>query len=177
MKAILISLLVLAVTITKAEEISSARPSAPTTAQLSISGITRNMTTINPRFSLVSSGSITFNQKSLSLTLNKRMPPCEPGMMCIQVMPTPLNIKLYVTRIEVTQCSVKYIATTASNVKSGVSEVVTVEDFSYSKCERIALNSAGTVSYSVTGISSLTNQEETATANLLVDGEFVRAQN
>ncbi len=171
MKAILISLLMLASTTVIATKGVSADDFGKTLhAILKVDDVTRNMTTINPRFSSVTSGTVTFNNRSLTLTLNKTMPRCTLRK-CIQVMPAPLNIKLALISIKKTKCSVKYTAVTPANVKSEVSEVVTVEDFTFSTCPML-LASVGIVTYQVTGTSNLSKRQETATANLLVDGEF-----
>lgn len=136
-------------------------------AQLNMMGVTRNMTTINPRFQSVSSARITYDQKNLKLTLTRAAVPCAPGMMCIQVMPTPVEIKLEVIKIENTSCSVKHTATTPRHLNSNIIETVTVEDNTNSACANIS--SIGVVTYNVTGISSLTHQMETATAKFVVD--------
>lgn len=178
MKAILISLVLLATTTIKAEttDIRFGGTDAPIFARLDLAGITRNMTLINPRFSGITAASLTFNNKSLTLTLNKSMPKCAQGMMCIQVMPAPMIVTLDVVTVERTKCSVVYTATTPTNVKSMISEVVTVEDYTDSTCP-ITIASVGLVTYKVRGVSSLTKQPETATANFYVIGQFIRAQN
>lgn len=177
MKTTLISLLLLVVaTSTKAENIQYYGESAPIFGNLQLSNITRNMTLINPRANSIINGNITFTNKNLTLTLNKRRPPCPINAMCIEVMPAPLNIELKVISIKNTSCSVVYTAVTPANIKSTISEVVTVEDYTYSKCN-FYTEPKNTVSYSVTGISSLSKKQETATANFVVDGPFIRAQN
>ncbi len=60
------------------------------------------------------------------------MPRCAPNMMCIQVMPAPLIVNLSVVKIEQTECSVRYTATTPANVKAIYTEKVTVDDFTAS---------------------------------------------
>ena len=153
--------------------------SAPIYANLQMNGVTRNMTTINPRFSSISSADVTFNNKSLRLMLTKKMPFCGPNRICAMMMPAPVQINLQVIRVIQTECSVKYIAVTPSNVKSTVYEVVTVEDFTQSKCMTTMdiPHLDGTLTYKVTGVSSLSRQQETATATFNVDGGFIRAQN
>ncbi len=100
MKTILISLLLLVATNTQAEvaDVVASPGGAPTFANLQVEQITRNMTTINPRFNRVTSAHVVFNQKNLTLTLNRAMPQCGPNMMCIQVMPAPLRISLSITK-------------------------------------------------------------------------------
>lgn len=153
--------------------------SAPIFANLQVSGVTRNMTTINPRFSSISSADVTFNNKSLRLTLTKKMPFCPAGRMCAMAMPAPVEINLTVIRVIQTECSVKYIAATPANVISSIYEVVTVEDFTQSDCMRtINLRyMPGTLTYEVTGVSNLSHQQETAIATFEVEGGFIRAQN
>ena len=153
--------------------------SAPIYANLQVNGVTRNMTTINPRFSSISEANVTFNNKSLRLMLTKKMPFCAAGRMCAMAMPAPVEINLKVIRVIHTECSVKYIAVTPPNVKSTVSEVVTVEDFSQSDCMTTMdiPHLDGTLTYKVTGVSSLSHQQETASATFNVDGGFIRAQN
>lgn len=153
--------------------------SAPIFANLQINGVTRNMTTINPRFSSIISADVTFNNKSLRLMLTKKMPFCPAGRMCAMAMPAPVEINLTIIRVIHNECSVKYIAVTPANVKSTVYEVVTVEDFTQSDCMTTmdALFLPGTLTYKVTGVSSLSKQKETATATFTVDGGFIRAQN
>lgn len=183
MKTILISLLLAISFNAKAEQIENNHEirydgaGAPIFANLSLAGVTRNMTLINPRFKQVTGGNLTFNNKKLSLVINRSMPRCAEGMMCIQVMPAPLKVELEVVKIERSRCSIVYTAQTPKNVKSEVSEQVIVEDFTYSKCPTLLAQPAGRVTYSVTGLSNLTKQTETATATLNVDGEFVRAVN
>lgn len=176
MKAFLISLLVLTGSIVNAQSIWAGGPSAPIFAKLQLAGISRNMTTINPRFKNVTAASVTFNNKTLTLTLNKSMPKCAAGMMCIQVMPAPLQIQLNVIKTEKTECATVYTAATSEGLNSNLSEVVTVEDYTYSNCP-VTVESVGLITYQVTGMSSLTKQVETASANLLVVGPFVRAAN
>lgn len=173
MKSVLISVLLVIGSFAKADGLYEAA-SAPISASLNVSGITRNMTLINPRFNSVTGAQITFNAKTVQLTVNKAMPRCAPGMMCIQVMPAPLQVRLAVVQVINTGCSTKYVATTPADVKTTVYEEVTIEDFSFSKCEMV-LNSLGTVTYKATGISSLSKQQETATAIFNVQGEFIRA--
>lgn len=182
MKTILISLLMLVATSANAEisNIVATPGGAPIFANLQIEQITRNMTTVNPRFNRVTSAHIVFNKKSLSLTLNRSMPYCGPEMMCIQVMPAPLEVKLTVVKVEQTQCAVIYTAVTPAHIKSMVHEEVVVEDLTFSKCPTTMMlpQSSGYVTYSVTGVSNLTRQQETATAKFSVDAEgFVRAVN
>ena len=148
---------------------------APIYANLEIVSVSRNMTTINPYFSKVVSAAVQFNSKSLTLTLDKGMPNCAPGMMCIMAMPMPLVIELDVVNVEQKDCSIVYTAATPADIKSAIYEMVTVEDYSHSTCEML-YTSVGTVTYSVTGISALTKKQETAKATFQVDGEFVRAQ-
>lgn len=155
------------------------RNSAPIFANLQLNGVTRNMTTINPRFSSISDADVTFNNSSLQLMLTKRMPICPPGRMCAMYMPAPIQINLTVIRVIQTECSIKYIAVTPANVKSTIYEVVTVEDFTESKCMTTMdiPHLDGTLTYKVTGVSSLSHQQETATATFNVYGGFIRAQN
>jgi hypothetical protein len=167
-KTVLISLLVL---------ISTAAQAAPIFANLEVLGISREMTTVNPKFYLVSSANLTINTKSIELTLNKRMPQCAAGMMCIQVMPAPIKISLTVTKVEQTPCSLKYTASTSLDALTQNQEEVVVEDFTKSTCKTLIAQPIGTVTYKVTGISSLTKMQETAQANFVVNGEFVKAQN
>ncbi len=168
MKTVLISLLLL---------ISTAAQAAPIFANLEVVGISRNMTTVNPKFNLLTSANITINAKSIELTLNKRMPQCAAGMMCIQVMPAPLKISLTVTKVEQMPCSLKYTASTSLDALTQNHEEVVVEDFTNSTCNTLVAQPIGTVTYKVTGISSLSKMQETAQANFVVNGEFVRAQN
>lgn len=180
MKTVFVTLLILISTTAAAnQEFRFGGGSAPIFAKLEINGISRNMTTINPKFSLVTTASVTFTSKTLDLTLNKRMPQCGPGMMCIQVMPAPLRIKLSVTKVEQLPCSVKYFAKTPSDVVTQVQEEVVVEDFSLNKCAQTTDKpyTYGTVSYKATGISSLTKMQESAEAHFTVIGDFVRAVN
>lgn len=181
MKSVLVSLLVLISTAAKANQEIRFDPSntPPIFAKLAIGGITRNMTTINPKFALVTTASVTFNNKTLDLTLNKRMPHCATGMMCIQVMPAPLRIHLEVNKVEQLPCSTKYFASTPSNVRALVYEQVVVEDFSLKQCPQTTDKpyTMGTVSYKATGVSSLTKMQESAEANFTVIGDFVRAVN
>ena len=153
--------------------------SAPIFANLQMNGVTRNMTTINPRFSPISMANVTFNNTSLQLELIKKMPFCQPGRMCAMYMPAPVQIKLAVISVVQTECSVIYTAVTPANVKSTVYEVVTVEDFTQSKCMTTMdiPHLDGTLTYKVTGVSSLSHRQETATANFNVYGGFIRAQN
>ncbi len=182
MKAILISLLMLASTNVKAEEVRDPGHgfgqgfAAPIFANLYLGGVTRNMKTTNPRFKSVTSATVTFNTKSLSLMLNKAPLSCGANMACIQIMPAPLNIKLDVISVVRNACSVIYTAVTPANVKSEVFEVVTVQDFTFTTCEML-LASVGMVTYQVTGTSSLSKKQATATANFTVAGDFIRAQN
>ncbi|MBY0554497.1 hypothetical protein K2P97_08210 [bacterium] len=181
MKAVLVSLLVLISTAAKANQEIRFDPNntPPISAKLAINGISRNMTTINPKFALVVTANVTFNNKTLDLTLTKRMPQCGAGMMCIQVMPAPLRIKLNVTKVEQLPCSTKYFASTPSDVRTLVYEQVVVEDFSSKQCPQTMDKpyTFGTVSYKATGISSLTKVKESAEAHFTVVGDFVRAVN
>ena len=149
---------------------------APQTASLNLASITRNMTTINPRFVSIKGASLTFNSKTLNMTINRGMLPCPAGELCAQVMPAPIQVNLPVVQVVNTPCSVKYIAQTPADTSSTIFEEVTVEDFSFSRCEML-LNTVGKVTYKVTGVSSLTKQPETATANFSVSGQFIRAEN
>lgn len=151
---------------------------APTYANLQIDSQSRNLTTINPRLNSLQNAQVTFNSKSLTLTFSRSMPVCAPNMMCIQVMPAPVQIDLQVYKVERTQCSVKYFAATPANVKSLVYEQVVLEDTSLSKCMTTMDKpyTAGTLTYKVTGVSSLTKKQETATINLSTL-EFIRALN
>lgn len=153
--------------------------SAPVFANLQLNGVTRNMTTINPRFSSIAEAQVTFNNTSLQLTLTKKMPICPAGRMCAMAMPAPIEINLAVRRVVQTECSIKYIAATPPNVKSTVYEEVTLEDFTQSKCMTTMELPyiAGVLTYKVSGVSVLTHQQETATATFNVDGGFIRAQN
>jgi hypothetical protein len=178
MKAALISLLVIFSVSLNANAIRFDGQSAPVHGQLQIDGITRNMTTINPRLSLVVSASITFNDKQATLSMAKRMPACAPNMMCIQVMPSPLNITLAITSTERTECIIKRTAVTPKNEFNENYEVLTFTEKTNSpNCIYAAVFSDGNVTYQVTGISSLTKQQETATANFSVVGNYIRAQN
>lgn len=170
MKSVIILLSLLAGT-------AFAQNSAPIFAKLQVSGVTRNMTTINPRFSSISSAHVTFNNKSLQLTLTKRMPACHN--ICAMVMPAPVEIKLQVIEVVRTECSVQYLAVTPANVLSAVYEEVMIEDFTNSKCMTTmdVRYTPGTLTYKVTGVSSLSRQTETATAHFNVDGDFIRALN
>jgi hypothetical protein len=151
---------------------------APVSANLKIESQSRNLTTINPRLNSLQNAQVSFNKKSLSLTFNRRMPRCAPNMMCIQVMPAPVQVNLEVVKVERTECSVKYFAATPSHVKSQIYEQVIVEDFSLSRCAFTTDKPfvAGTLTYKVTGISSLSKQQETAVINLSAV-EFIRALN
>ena len=190
MKTVLISLIMLIATNSSAEGIatnSSAEgiryggAGASIFAKLQIKGMTRNMTLINPRFNSVASASITFNEKSLILTLNKSMPTCTPGMMCIQVMPLPAQIKLDVIKVEQTECTTKYTARTPANIKTNIIEEVIIEDLTHSQCLSImpVPRTLGHIIYSVTGAPapSFSESQKTATAHFLVEGEFIRVQN
>ncbi len=182
MKTILISLLLLVATNTHAEvaDVVASPGGAPIFAQLQVEQITRNMTTINARFNRVTSAHLVFNLKNLTLTLNRAMPHCGPEMMCVQVMPAPLEIKLAVVSVKKTACSVIYTAVTPPNVLSRIHEEVVVEDLSNSVCETAMVypQTSGHVTYKVTGISNLTKQQETANARFSVDAQgFVRAVN
>lgn len=174
MKTILISLLLLATT-THAESTPYYGSGAPIFANLKVASITRNITTVNPQINSIIGGGIQFNEKKLNLTLIKKMRDCAPGMMCTQVMPTPISIKLDIVSIKNETCATVYTAVTPAHIKSLISEVVTVVDHTYSTCNFL-IAPVNTVTYEVTGISSLTKQQETATAHFNVDGEFVRAQ-
>jgi hypothetical protein len=168
MKALLISLFMLTAVSTQAQ--------TQLAAHLSLANLTRNMTAINPQFRSPAAAQIIFDEQTAELTVNRSMPPCAPGMMCIQVMPAPLAIHLEVVQIVKNGCSVKYIAATPANVKTNVYEEVTIEDFTNSPCEMV-LSSMGTVSYKVTGVSSLSQHPETATANFVVQGDFLKDLN
>ena len=154
-------------------------PTAPTFANLSLGSVSRNMTTINSLFLNVSGGSVTFNNKTLKLVLNRRMPICPPGRVCAMAMPAPLNINLQVTKVSRTACAVTYTASTPANVRSTIYETVTLNDYTRSTCPQMmnALYAAGDLTYSVTGISSLSKKQETAKAQFTVTDGFVRAQN
>lgn len=179
MKSILISLFLMAATTLQAQNSQDVRfdgaGSPPIFANLTIDAITRNMTAVNPRIRLVSGASVSFNNKTLQLTFNRTMPQCAPNMMCIQVMPAPININLSVVKIENTPCAVKYIAVTPAHVMSLIQEQVIIQDYTFSKCKILRLG-AGAVTYSATGISSLSKQQETATATFTAV-EFIRAVN
>lgn len=151
---------------------------APISANLQIDSLSRNLTTINPRLNSLQSAYVTFDRKSLNITFNRRMPRCAPNMMCIQVMPAPVEVSLQITKVERTECSVKYFAATPANVKSQIYEQVIVEDTSLSKCMTTMEKpyTAGTITYKVTGVSSLTKRQDTATI-ILSTQEFIRALN
>lgn len=182
MKTVLISLLLLIATNTQAEvaDVVASPGGAPTFAHLQVEQITRNITTINPRFNRVTSAHVVFNLKNLTLTLNRAMPLCGPEMMCIQVMPAPLEVKLAVVSVKKTACSVIYTAVTPPNVMSRLHEEVVIEDLTNSDCPTAMVlpQTSGYVTYKVTGISNLTKEQETATARFSVDDQgFVRAVN
>ena len=185
MKALLLSVLLIVTVNAKAqiEDLATMTDihwsaSAPISANLQIDSQSRNLTAINPRLNSLQNAHVTFNNKSLTLTFSRRMPRCAPNMMCIQVMPAPVQVSLQVMKVERTQCSVKYFAATPANVKSQIYEQVVVEDTSYSKCMTTTDKpyTAGTLTYTVTGLSSLTKQQESATINLSTV-EFIRALN
>lgn len=176
MKSVLISVLLVIGSVTAKANATYESASAPVFANLSLNGYTRNMSLVNPRFHSVTNATVTFNSKTVQLTVNKSMPPCGAGMMCIQVMPAPLQINLQVVQVINTGCAVKYVATTPANVKTSVYEVITIEDHSNSKCD-MYLSSVGTVTYEATGVSSLSKQQETATAIFHVQEQFIRAAN
>lgn len=176
MKSVLISVMLVIASVAAKAEVIYESASAPVFANLSLNGFSRNMSLVNPRFHSVTHAAITFNSKTVQLTVNKSMPPCGAGMMCIQVMPAPLQIELTVVQVINNGCSTKYIATTPANIKTTVYEVITIEDFSASKCD-MYLSSVGKVTYEATGVSSLSKQQETATAIFHVQEQFIRAMN
>ena len=171
MKMLLVSVILFATTLSQAQN-----EGTPIYAKLNLETVTRNMSTINPRFNLVSASNLTFNSRLIELTLEKRMPTCASGMMCIQMMPAPLKVKLPVVEVVNTGCSIRYIAKTITEMAGVVQEEIVIEDYSHSTCEFV-LKAIGTVTYSATGISSLTKAPETATAQFFVNGEFVRTAN
>lgn len=185
MKALLLSVLLIVTVNAKAQIQDLAEmteihwgAAAPISANFKIDSASRNLTTINPRLNSLQNAQVSFNNKSLNLTFNRHMPRCAPNMMCIQVMPAPVQVSLLVFKVEKTECSVKYFAATPANVRSQIYETVVIEDTSLSKCMTTMDKpySAGTLTYTVTGISSLTKQQETATINLSTV-EFIRALN
>jgi hypothetical protein len=185
MKALLLSVLLIVTVNAKAQTQNHIEmteiywgASAPISANLQIDSKTRNLTTINPLLNSLQNAQVTFNNKSLTLTFNRSMPRCAPNMMCIQVMPAPVQVKLQVFKVERTECSVKYLAATPANVRSLVYEQVVIEDTSLSKCMTTMDKpyTAGSLTYKVTGVSSLTKQQETATIELSTL-EFIRALN
>jgi hypothetical protein len=93
-------------------------------------------------------------------------------------MPAPVEVSLQITKVERTECSVKYYAATPANVRSQIYEQVIVEDTSLSKCMTTMEKpyTAGTITYKVTGVSSLTKKQDTATI-ILSTQEFIRALN
>jgi len=168
MKTVLISLLLLVATTAKAQEvINSEKVGASTFTQLELTAVTRNMSLINPRFKAITSASISFNDKNLTLTLNKFMPNCRDGMICIQVIPVSLKIKLAVVNIEQTKCAVKYTAVTPANLATNLQEEIIVEDLTNSKCPttKPMPQVIGHIIYKATGISNSSQKQETATAN------------
>ncbi|WP_148284920.1 hypothetical protein [Pseudobdellovibrio exovorus] len=138
-------------------------------AQLNVSSIDKTLNQINPRFQSVTGANVKLSAKEILLVVNKAMPRCAPGMMCIQVMPAPLQIKLAIVDIQQTPCSVQYIA---RGTTQGLNEEIIVEDFSNSTCEMV-LNSIGTVTYTAEGISSASQTLESATAVFSVQNEFM----
>lgn len=167
MKTLLISLLILTATAAKAEFNS---------AHLNLSKISDNMIAINPLLKTATNAQISYDAKVIELTIHRSMPPCGPGMMCIQVMPAPLTINLSVVQVVKTPCSVKYIAATPANIKTPVYEEVIFEDFSKSVCE-INMKNLGSVTYKATGVSNATKLPDTATASFTVEGDFSRESN
>lgn len=180
MNAILISLLIIVSASVNAnqQEIRYEGVGAPIFANLLLEGVSRNMTHVNPRMNSFSAANLTFNRKNLELSFDRRMLQCPPNFMCAMVMPPPIKIKLTISKIENTDCSIIYTAHTPAGIESNIYEEVVVEDFTFSKCaESLQLpKRAGAVSYKVTGISSLTKMQETATAHFSV-AKFVRAVN
>lgn len=179
MKSILISLLLIASAQVKAQDSQGIwqgqEGGAPIFAQLKMSGLTKNMSAVNPFISLNNGTQVTFNSKQVTLNIQLRMPPCPEGMFCTQVMPAPVQTVLEVIKVEDAGCSTKYYAQTPANVKTQVYEQVVIEDYTYSLCEMIRQN-PGKATYTATGLSQLTNQTETATATFVIP-EFVRAVN
>lgn len=181
MKAILVSVFLVIAINTKADQQTTmgiGNSSAPTFANLQLESISRNMTTINPSIRLIADASLTFNQKSLQLTIHRETPPCPPERLCPRYMPPPVQIKLTVYKVEHGKCSVKYTAGTPANVLSELQEQVVLEDFSMSKCA-VTLQMpyrAGVLTYQARGVSSLTKQTETASARFTIE-KFIKAQN
>ncbi len=181
MKAVLISLSLMLIVSTQAQAqdveqgIWQGQESAPIFAQLQISGLTRNMSAINPVIGLGNGAHVTFTSKQVTLNIQPQMPPCPEGMLCIQVMPPTVETTLEVVKVEELGCSVKYYAQTPADLKTNVYEQVVIEDFTYSLCEMVYQN-PGKATYKATGLSQLSNETETATATFTIP-EFVRAVN
>lgn len=180
MKSLILSLLLVVSGTVQAQLMHVIESSAPIYAGLNLNSISRNMTLVNSRLSLVSSASVTFNDKNLTLVFVKRMPPCPAGMACVQMMPAPVTVKLPVVKVTTSQCSITYTALTPADSKTGLTEEVTVRDFTYSQCAHTMDMPyvAGTVTYKATGLSALSKQVEQATAQFNVnESGFLRAQN
>ena len=168
MKSILLSLLMLT-SLAQADDM-------PLFAKLQVEGVSSNMMLINPRFGLISEAEISIDDTSVKLTISKKMPECPLGMFCPQIMPSNVTVYLNIIQVIESECSTKYIAATSEDVLSLLHEEVVVEDFSFTTCERSmrALRAPGIITYKVTGISSQTQQRDTAGARFLVHGGFVR---
>lgn len=181
MKAILISLSLMLIVSTQAQAqeveqgIWQGQESAPIFAELQISGVSRNMSAVNPFISLNNGARLTFNSKQVTLNIQPQMPPCPQGMFCTQAMPPAVETTLEVVKVEELGCSIKYYAQTPAHVKTTVYEQVVIEDFTYSLCEMVYQN-PGKVTYKATGLSQLSNETETATATFVIP-QFVRAIN
>lgn len=180
MKSVILSALLIMASTSQAMIVHVTETSAPIFAGLNLIGSSRNLSTVNSRLSLISSGEVTFNDKTLTLVLVKRMPPCPEGKMCIEMMPAPVKVKLPVVRVVANQCAIMYVAKMPSNAQSGLTEEVVVMDYTFSKCAQTMDKpyTAGKVTYKVTGVSSLTKAVETGTAEFNVnESGFLRAQN
>ena len=178
MRSLLIIIILIA-GLAQAQETINLKTAPPAFAKLQLTGVSRNMSTINSRFFGIDSATVTFTDKSLNLTLIKRMPPCQNGMICAMAMPAPIFINLQVIKIKHTECGTTYTAVTPKNALSKIYEIVTLEDFTYSKCMQ-TMNlryMPGVLNYKVSGISTLTKRSETAEANFEINEEIIRALN
>jgi hypothetical protein len=154
--------------------IAQAQNEVMTYAKLEVETISKNMNVLSPKLLLSKSAQIRFSDKFAELSIERRMPSCAPGMMCIQVMPAPIKITLPITQVVKNQCYTKYIATSLAKNNTDSKEELVIYDYTNSVCE-MYLKAIGTVTYSVTGRPAWSEIYDTATATFLVK-EFVQSQ-
>ncbi len=171
MKSFITTLILIAAATSQGEMMHVIESAPPIFAGLNLNAVSRNMTLVNSRLGLISSAEVTFNDKTLTLVITRKMPMCPEGRACIEMMPAPVTVKLAVVSVVSNQCAIVYVAKSNPNVKTAISEEVTVLDFSYSKCMHTMEMPyvPGKVTYKVTGLSTLTKAIETATAEFNVN--------